>query len=59
MRYVPAERVDDLWVLDFNRAYNPACAWSPFYNCPIPPPENHISIAIAAGEMAPSISGLG
>ena len=53
MRYVPAEPAGDRWVLDFNRAYNPACAWSPFYNCPLPPAENHLAIAIRAGEMAP------
>ena len=53
MRYVPAEPQGDRWLVDFNRAYNPACAWSPFYNCPIPPPENRLAVAIRAGEMAP------
>jgi uncharacterized protein (DUF1684 family) len=52
-RYVDLERAGDEYVLDFNRAYNPACAYSPFYNCPIPPPENHLAVAIRAGEMAP------
>jgi uncharacterized protein (DUF1684 family) len=41
------------YVLDFNRAYNPACAYSPHYNCPIPPPENHLAVAIRAGERKP------
>ncbi|MEP7255816.1 MAG: DUF1684 domain-containing protein [Ferruginibacter sp.] len=37
--------------LDFNKAYNPYCAYSPDYKCPIPPKENNLSIAIKAGEM--------
>jgi uncharacterized protein (DUF1684 family) len=54
MRYVElAKEPGGRLVLDFNRAYNPACAYSPFYNCPIPPPENHLSVAIRAGEKLP------
>ena len=41
------------YVLDFNKAYNPACAYSEHYNCPIPPRENHLQVAIRAGEMDP------
>ena len=53
-RYLDIEGADDdLYVVDFNRAYNPACAFSPHYNCPIPPPENHLTVAIRAGEMTP------
>jgi uncharacterized protein (DUF1684 family) len=38
-------------VLDFNKAYNPYCAYvTGRYNCPIPPPENHLHIAVKAGE---------
>lgn len=37
-------------VLDFNKAYNPPCAFSPFATCPVPPPENRLAIAIPAGE---------
>lgn len=38
-------------ILDFNKAYNPYCAYaSGKYNCPIPPKENHLAIAIQAGE---------
>ncbi|QEL65111.1 hypothetical protein OTERR_16350 [Oryzomicrobium terrae] len=37
-------------VLDFNRAYNPPCAFTPFATCPLPPPENWLKIAIPAGE---------
>ena len=38
-------------VVDFNKAYNPYCAYiSGVYNCPIPPRENHLPVAILAGE---------
>jgi len=53
-RYVDLEREGERYVLDLNLAYNPACAYSPFYNCPIPPPENHLPVAIHAGEMTPN-----
>jgi uncharacterized protein len=50
-RYVDPERLPDgRWLLDFNLTYNPACAVSPFYNCPVPPAENHLPVAIRAGE---------
>jgi hypothetical protein len=54
MRYLPvAAAPHGRHVLDFNRAYNPACAYSPHYNCPIPPAENRLSVAIRAGERMP------
>jgi uncharacterized protein (DUF1684 family) len=37
-------------VLDFNRAYNPYCAYAAGYNCPIPPRENDLRVPIPAGE---------
>ena len=37
-------------LLDFNKCYNPWCAYSDGYNCPIPPKENHLDIAVEAGE---------
>lgn len=37
-------------IIDFNLAYNPYCAYSPHYSCPIPPRENTLSVAITAGE---------
>jgi len=40
----------DIITIDFNEAYNPYCTYSPFYSCPIPPFENHLKIAIKAGE---------
>lgn len=37
-------------ILDFNKAYNPYCAYSSGYRCPVPPVENHLKTAIFAGE---------
>jgi uncharacterized protein (DUF1684 family) len=37
-------------VLDLNRATNPWCAYSEHYNCPIPPAENRLTLAVEAGE---------
>lgn len=37
-------------VLDFNRAYNPPCAFSEFSTCPLPPPENRMDTFVRAGE---------
>ena len=37
-------------ILDFNKAYNPPCAVTPFAACPMPPPENRLPINIEAGE---------
>ncbi len=57
-RYVEAaldeEEPDASVDLDFNFAYNPSCAFSPAYDCPYPPPQNRLSIAVRAGEMLPS-----
>ncbi len=41
---------DNILVLDFNKTYNPYCAFSDGYNCPRPPAANHLKIAIEAGE---------
>lgn len=43
-------QADNALVVDFNRCYNPWCAFSDGFNCPIPPIENHLEIAILAGE---------
>lgn len=40
-------------LLDFNQAYNPYCAYSHHYSCPIPPSENTLKGAIIAGEKIP------
>lgn len=37
-------------IIDFNKAYNPYCAYSDGYRCPIPPEENDMAISILAGE---------
>jgi uncharacterized protein (DUF1684 family) len=39
----------DTIILDFNKAYNPYCAYNSGYSCPIPPKENDLSIRIEAG----------
>lgn len=36
--------------IDFNKAYNPYCAYTTGYNCPIPPAENYLPVAVKAGE---------
>jgi uncharacterized protein (DUF1684 family) len=41
---------DGRWILDFNLAYNPWCAYSENYACPFTPPENVIHMEIRAGE---------
>ena len=38
------------WVLDFNQAYNPWCAYSEFYACPFVDPENWLKVPVRAGE---------
>jgi uncharacterized protein (DUF1684 family) len=51
-RYLDAEpQRDGRYVLDFNKCYDPACAYSEHYNCPIPPKENRLTVAIRAGQM--------
>jgi uncharacterized protein (DUF1684 family) len=41
---------DDRLILDFNRAYNPPCAFSEYTTCPLPPQENVLEVRIDAGE---------
>jgi len=51
-RYVdPKLEADGRYLLDFNLAYNPACAFSNHYNCPIPTKANTLKVPIRAGEM--------
>lgn len=50
-RYLePSEVGGGQVLLDFNQAYNPYCAYSPYFSCPIPPRENWLTIPIRAGE---------
>lgn len=44
-------------VIDFNRAYNPPCAFTAFATCPLPPPGNVLPVSIAAGEQRPAPHG--
>ena len=39
----------DTLIIDFNKAYNPYCAYNHLYSCPIPPKENDLSIRVEAG----------
>lgn len=41
---------DNKITIDFNRAYNPYCAFTTGYNCPIPPRENTLNLPVKAGE---------
>lgn len=45
--------IDGRIVLDFNFAYSPPCAFTPFATCPLPPPENWLPFAVEAGEKRP------
>ncbi len=54
-RYVDLEpqvhrTADGTWILDFNEAYNPWCAYTDGYSCVVPPPENRLDLPIRAGE---------
>jgi len=50
-RFLKAEpAVGGKIMLDFNRAFNPPCAFTPFATCPLPPPENWLSFSVEAGE---------
>jgi hypothetical protein len=51
-RYVDVKPLPDgRYLLDFNFAYNPACAYSDHYNCPLPPRANTLTVPVRAGEM--------
>ena len=50
-RYLDLDRTSTgVYQLDFNRAYNPNCYFDPMWICPLPPRENHLPIAVRAGE---------
>lgn len=50
---IPFAGEDGYTILDFNKAYNPPCAFNTFTTCNLPPPENRLEIAIRAGEKTP------
>jgi uncharacterized protein (DUF1684 family) len=43
-----------IYTIDFNKAYNPFCAYNNSYECPLPPPANRLKVAITAGEKKPA-----
>lgn len=45
----PAKRI----IIDFNKAYNPYCAYNHTFSCPVPPPENFLKVKVLAGLKAP------
>ena len=47
--YAPLPR-DGRVLLDFNQAFNPPCAFTPYAVCPLPPPQNRLALRIEAGE---------
>lgn len=47
--YAPLPQ-DGRTVLDFNKAYNPPCAFTPYATCPLPPRQNELPVAVRAGE---------
>jgi len=51
-RYIYPSKADDtgMTYIDFNKSINPPCVFTPYATCPLPPKENHIDIAIVAGE---------
>ncbi len=52
-RYIDLREADfknGIVIIDFNKAYNPYCAFAGGYSCPKPPDENQLTISIAAGE---------
>ncbi|MBI4093149.1 MAG: DUF1684 domain-containing protein [Candidatus Kerfeldbacteria bacterium] len=49
-RYLEPEMVNGKLHVDFNYAYNPYCAYSERYSCPLPPAENWLKVPIRAGE---------
>ncbi len=48
--YASKSNADGYTILDFNKAFNPPCAFTKFATCPLPPKQNILSIAITAGE---------
>ena len=54
-RYLDLEpTATGIYTIDFNKAYNPYCAYNNSYECPLPPPSNRLKVAITAGEKLPA-----
>ena len=45
--------VTGIYTIDFNKAYNPFCAYNNTYECPFPPAANRLKVAVTAGEKSP------
>jgi uncharacterized protein (DUF1684 family) len=53
-RYLDIDRTaTGIYIVDFNTAYNPYCAYNPTYDCPVPPPQNRLPVPVRAGEKKP------
>ena len=50
--YVPRPDAGGRLEVNFNRAYSPPCAFTPFATCPLPPDQNRLALAVTAGEKA-------
>jgi uncharacterized protein len=48
--YAPRPGPDGKTVVDFNKSYNPPCAFTAYATCPLPPPQNRLPVAVTAGE---------
>jgi uncharacterized protein (DUF1684 family) len=51
---VPAPDAADATIVDLNRAVNLPCAYTPYATCPLPPEDNHLPVAVEAGERLPA-----
>jgi uncharacterized protein (DUF1684 family) len=51
-RFLYVDKADSLGriFIDFNKAYNPPCAFTKYATCPLPPKQNHLKLKITAGE---------
>jgi uncharacterized protein (DUF1684 family) len=52
---VPGPGEDNTTWIDFNKAYNPPCSFTPYATCPMPPRENILPFKVLAGEKAPGL----
>ena len=48
--YVPKKKPGEEIYIDFNQAFNPPCAFTPYATCPLPPPQNRLPFSVDAGE---------
>ena len=50
-RYMELDRTaTGIYTIDFNRAFQPYCAYNQSYDCPFPPPSNRLTVPVRAGE---------